>query len=89
MVKVVTRKLQEMAVYKKKAVFQNKLTESIGKPKDLWRALKSLVLLNKISSCEISALKVNDTVEINSEIEGFNYYSTLTEETCKNVPQNV
>ena len=78
-----------MAVYKKKAVFQNKLTESIGKPKDLWRALKSLVLLNKISSCEISALKVNDTVEINSEIEGFNYYSTLTEETCKNVLQNV
>ena len=27
---------------KKKEVFKNKLTECIGKPKDLWKALQSL-----------------------------------------------
>ena len=30
--------------------FQNKLTESIGKPKDLLKALKSLGLPNKVKS---------------------------------------
>ena len=42
---------------------EKKLSESIGKPKDLWKALKSLGLPNKISSCEVSALKINNTVE--------------------------
>ena len=30
--------------------FQNKLTESVGKPKDLLKALKSLGLPNKVKS---------------------------------------
>ena len=37
---------------------------------------------NKISFCEVSALKINNTVEhdANSVLEGFkNYYSTLAE----------
>ena len=62
--------------------WKKKLSESIGKPKDLWKALKSLGLPNKISSCEVSALKINNTVEhdANSVLEDFkNYYSTLTE----------
>ena len=42
---------------------KKKLSESIGKPKDLWKALKSLVLSNKISSCEVSTLKMNNAVE--------------------------
>ena len=61
--------------------WNKKLSESIGKPKDLWKALKSLGLPNKISSCEVSALKINNTVEhdANSVLEDFkNYYSTLT-----------
>ena len=43
--------------------WKKKLSESIGKPKDLWKALKSLGLSNKISSCEVSTLKMNNTVE--------------------------
>ena len=37
-------KLQEMIINKKTAFPENKLTESIGKPKDLWKALRSLGL---------------------------------------------
>ena len=43
--------------------FENKLTGYIGKPKDLWKALKTLALPNKISSCDDGALKINSTVE--------------------------
>ena len=48
---------------KKKEYFENKLNECIGKPKELWKALKSLGLPNKTSSCEVSALTVNKTVQ--------------------------
>ena len=66
------------------------LSESIGKPKDLWKALKSLGLPNKISSCEVSALKINNTVEhdANLILEGFkNYYSTLAENLVNMLPK--
>ena len=44
---------------KKRAFFKNKLAESIGgKPKDLWKTLKPLGLPNKVSSCEVKALKI-------------------------------
>ena len=36
-------KLQKIII-KKRAFFENKLTESIGKPKYLWKTLKSLGL---------------------------------------------
>ena len=42
--------MQKMIFNKKRAYFQNKSTESIGKPKDLWKALGSLGLPNKVSS---------------------------------------
>ena len=79
-----------MIFNKKSSFFDKKLSESIGKPKDLWKALKSLWLPNKISSCEVSALKINNTVEHddNSVLEGFkNYYSTLTENLVKMLPK--
>ena len=41
----------------------NKKTGSIAKPKDLWKALKSLALPSKASSCEVNALKIKNTVE--------------------------
>ena len=44
---------------KKKVYLENALNEFIGKPKELWKVLKSSGLLNKISSCEVSALKIN------------------------------
>ena len=43
----------------------NKLIESTGKPKDLWKALRSLGLPSKTSSCDVNALKIKNTVEHN------------------------
>ena len=66
------------------------MTESIGKPKDLWKALKSLGLSNKISSYKVKALKINNTVKhnVNLVLEGFKcYYSTLAENLVKLLPK--
>ena len=40
-------KARKMIFNKKKSLFEKKLMESIGKPKDLWKALKSLGLHKK------------------------------------------
>ena len=47
---------------RKKIILKIKLNECIGKPKESRKALKSLGLPNKTSSCEVSAVKVNKTV---------------------------
>ena len=69
-----------MIFKKKKDYFENKLNECIGKPKELWKALKSLGLPNKISSWEVNAMKVNKTVQQDTNLVsgGFkDYYSHL------------
>ena len=79
-----------MIINKKRAFLENKLTESIGKPKDLWKALRSLGLPSKTSSCEVNALKGNNKVEhdVNSVLEGFrNYYSTVAKNLVKMPPK--
>ena len=79
-----------MIFNKKKYYFENKLNECICKPKELWKALKSLGLPIKISSCEVSALKVNKTVKhgTNLVLGGFkDYYSNLAANLSKNLPE--
>ena len=56
-------KLQKMIIKKIRDFFKNKLTESIGKPKDLWKALRSLGLPSKTYFHEVNALKIENTVE--------------------------
>ena len=56
-------KVQKFIFNKKRYYFENKLNECIGKRKGLWKALKFLGLPNKISSCGVSALQVNKTVQ--------------------------
>ena len=83
-------KVSKIVFNKKRSFFEKKLSESIAKPQDLWKTLKSLGLPNKISSCEVNALKINNTDEhnANSILEGFkNYYSTLTENLVKMLPK--
>ena len=46
---------KKMIFNKKRAFFQNKLTEFIGKFKGIWKALKSLGLPYKVSSCEVKS----------------------------------
>ena len=54
-----------------KKFFENRLSDSIGKPKELWKALNSLGLPSKTSVCRTPALKLLDVFK--------NYYSTLAE----------
>ena len=73
-------KVRKMIFNKKRSFFEKKLSDSIGKHKDLWKAVNSLELPNKFFSCEVSSLQINNTVahNANSILEGFrNYYSTL------------
>ena len=79
-----------MIFYKKKDYFENKSNECIGKPKKLWKALQSLGLPKKISSCEMSALKVNKTVqhETNLVLGGFkDNYSNIAGKLFKKLPK--
>ena len=83
-------KVHKLIFNKKKDYFENKLNECIGKPKELWKALKSLDLPNKTSSCEVSALKVNKTVQhdTNLVLGGFkDYYSNLAGNLLKKLPK--
>ena len=79
-----------MIFNKKKDYFENKLNECIGKPKESWKTLKSLGLPNKIASCEVSALKVNKTVQHDKSfvLGGFKYYySNPAENLLKKPPK--
>ena len=74
-------KPQQLATF-----LEKKYTEYIHESKDLWKALRSLWLSSKASSCEDNTLKINNKVEhdFNSVLEGFrNYYSTLVENLVK------
>ena len=78
-----------MIFNKKRSFFEKTLSESIGETKDLLKALKSLGLPKKIYSYEVSALKINNTVEHDANsILGFkNYYSTLAENLVNMLPK--
>ena len=83
-------KVYKLIFNKKNDYFENKLNECIGKPKELWKALKFLGLPNKTFSCEVRALKVNKTVQhdTNLVLGGFkDYYSNLAGNVLKKLPK--
>ena len=87
--KIARYEVQKLISYKKKSFFENKLSDSIGKPKELWKALKSLGFPSKTSICGTTALKVKNAAsfETKSKLEVFkNYYSTLAENLLKKLP---
>ena len=47
---------------KKQAFFEEKLSETIGKPKELWESLKALDMQNKTVISNFSAIEENDTL---------------------------
>ena len=55
--------MQNLIAKKKKEFFENKLKECIGKPKDLWKAIKSVGIPNKSGGCIIGALAENQIVK--------------------------
>ena len=55
--------MQNLIAKKKKEFFENKLKEYIGKPKDLWKAIKSLGLPDKSGGYIVGALAENQIVK--------------------------
>ena len=53
--KIAPYEVQKLISYKKKQFFENRLNHSIGKPKELWKALNSLGLPSKTSVCGTTA----------------------------------
>ena len=77
---------QKLISNKKEYYFEIKLNECISKPKELWKALKSLGSPNKISSCEMSALRINKAVQHDTKLVlgGFkDYFSIFLKTFCK------
>ena len=72
--------MQKLISSKKKAFFEYTVVDSIGKSKELWKALKSLKLLclpSKTSVHGTKALKVNNTVSFESKSILDVYYTIL------------
>ena len=69
-------KYRKWFLTKKEHFFGNKLIESLGKTKGLWKALRSQGFPSKTSSCEVNALKIKNTADhdVNSALEGFRNY---------------
>ena len=57
-------KVQRMIKNKKKIFFTGKLNENIGKPKELWKSLKSLGLPSKKSSCSTICLEKTESYHL-------------------------
>ena len=74
--------VQKLIRAKKKACFKGKLTENIGRPKELWNCLKSLGMKFESSISSINFLEndKSDNVGVKDIAKGFNaYFSNLTE----------
>ena len=81
--------MQKLISYKKKAFFENRLNDAVGKSKKLWKALKSPGLPSKTLVCGTNAFKVNNitSFETKSTLDVFkNYYSTLAGKLLKTLP---
>ena len=81
--------MQKLIKQKKIEFYNAKLTENIGKPKELWKALKNLELLSKKSpSTNICLTKDNTTIFADKENTNIfkKFYSTLADDLVKNLP---
>ena len=81
--------MQNLIAKKKKEFFENKLKECIGKPKDLWKAIKSLGLPNKSGGCIVGALAENQIVkhDTKSILKTFkSFYSNLAGDLLAKLP---
>ena len=58
------RMIHKLISNKKRGYLENKLNESNAKPKELWKVLKYVDLLNRNSPCQVSAPRTNKTVQM-------------------------
>ena len=74
---------------KKQTFFEEKLSETIGKPKELWESLKSLGMSNKTDISNFNAIEENDTLtcDIGSISKIFkNFFSNLVKSLLNKLP---
>ena len=84
--------MEKLISYKKKAFFENRVNDFIGKSKEVWKALKSLGLPSKASVCGTNALKVNNTMSFGnkSTLDVFkNLCFTLVDEKTPTFSQQI
>ena len=75
----------------KKKYFENKLKENIAKPKDHWKALKSLALPKNFLVVQTNAIEDNKRLkyDLKSVTQTFaKFYSNLAESLLKNLPNS-
>ena len=83
--------VKNLIAKKKKEFFGNKLKECISKPKDLWKAIKSLGLPNKSGGCIIGVLAENQIVkhDTKSILKTFkSFYSNLAGNLLAKLPKS-
>ena len=81
--------VQKLICTKKKAYFESKLTENIGKPKELWNCLKSLGLKFESSISNINCLENDKSVnfDVKDIAKDFSaYFSNLAENLVSKLP---
>ena len=86
--KVVRNETQKL-IRAKKAYFERKLNENIGKPKELWKSLKSLGLKFERSISNINCLENDKSAnfDVKDTAEDFNaYFSNLAENLGSKLP---
>ena len=81
--------VQKLIRTKKKAYFKSKLTENVGKPKELWNCLKSLGLKFESSISNINCLENDKSVnfdfkDIVKDLSA--YFSNLVENLVSKLP---
>ena len=89
--KIARYEVQKLISSEKNNFFENRLNYSIGKPKELWKVLKSLVLPSRTPICRTTTLKLKNATsfETKSTLEVFrNYYSTLADNLLKKTPNS-
>ena len=52
----------------KQVFFEEKLSETIGKPKELWESLKSLGMPNETVISNLNAIEENDTLTYDTRL---------------------
>ena len=81
--------VQKLIRTTKKAYFESKLTENTGKPKELWKSLKSLGLKFQRSISNINCLENDKSANFDAEdiAKDFSaYFSNLAENLVRKLP---
>ena len=81
--------VQKMIKNKKKTFYHTKLKENIGKPKELWKTLKTLGLPSKKAPPTKICLKTNDTISFDDATNASifkNFYSSLADNLVSKLP---